>query len=127
MVEQIPDMPPGTLGFSATGDVTRSDYVEVLLPALNRTIADGGRLRVLFRIGPELEHFHPGALWEELKADLDLGIRHHEAWERLAIVTDVGWARRAVTMFGWLAPGEARLFALAEDGDARAWVGGARS
>jgi hypothetical protein len=32
MVDVIPDMPPGTLGFRVSGRLTRDDYVDVLVP-----------------------------------------------------------------------------------------------
>ena len=127
MVERIPDMPAGTLGFIARGEVTRADYVDVLEPALKQVLAEERRLRILFQLGPDLEAFEPGALWEEIKSDVDLGIRHHRSWERLALVTDVGWARRAASLFGWMAPGEFRLFSLADFSEAKTWVGAERA
>ena len=44
--------------------------------------------------------------------------------DRVAVVTDLGWVRKATTAFGWLAPGELRVFPLAELDQAKAWVGG---
>ena len=32
MVDVIPDLPPGTLGFSVSGRLTRDGYVDVLVP-----------------------------------------------------------------------------------------------
>ncbi len=123
MVEAIADMPPGTLGFLVRGEVSRADYADVLEPALKQALADGGRFRVLFQLGPGLDAFEPGALWEEVKSDIDLGIRHRRSWERLALVTDIEWARRTAMLLGWLAPGDFRLFSLADFPEARAWVG----
>lgn len=33
-------------------------------------------------------------------------------------------ARRAINHFGWIAPGEVKLFELAQTDDAKAWVAG---
>ena len=30
-------------------------------------------------------------MWEDLKLDVDLGIKHRDAWERIAVVTDLNW------------------------------------
>jgi hypothetical protein len=122
MVEVIPDMPPGTLGFRVSGRLTREDYVNALVPPLRDAIQAGERLRVLYAIGPEL-HMEPAAVWEDLKVEFELGIRHRDAWERIAVVTDLDWLRRAFELFAWMVPGEVRLFGESELERARAWLG----
>ena len=124
MVERITDMPPGTLGFRVTGEVERKDYDEVLTPELTRAIESGSGLRTLYVI-EDLDEIEPAALWADSKLGFDLGIRHHEAWVRSAIVTDIEWMARATRLFRWLIPGEARVFRLAELDEAKAWVAGA--
>jgi hypothetical protein len=121
MVEVIPDMPPGTLGFRITGRLTREDYADVLVPPLRKAVEAGERLRVLYAIGPGL-HMEPAALWEDLKADVELGIRHRDAWERVAVVTDLDWLWRAFELFSWMVPGEMRLFRESEFEQAKAWL-----
>ena len=48
-----------------------------------------------------------------------------DTWERLAVVTDKDWMRHAISVFGWLSPGELRLFEPGELAQAKAWTGGA--
>jgi SpoIIAA-like len=121
MVEVIPNMPPGTLGFRVSGRLTREDYTGVLVPPLREALDAGGRLRVLYAIGPEL-HLEPGALLEDLKLEFDLGIRHREVWERIAVVTDLDWLWRAFQLFSWMVPGEIRLFHEGEIDLAKNWL-----
>ena len=64
----------------------------------------------------------PAAAWEALKADVELGVRHREAWERVAVVSDLGWMRRASEMFAWMMPGELRVFVEGELDAAQAWL-----
>jgi hypothetical protein len=90
MIEQLDDMPPGTIGFRATGHVTRDEYRDVLLPPV-RAAAEAGDVRMLFAVGPGFEEFEPGALMEDSKMGLTLGIGHLHAWKRTALVTDVDW------------------------------------
>jgi hypothetical protein len=123
MVEVIADMPPGTLGFRVSGRLTREDYVEVLVPPLREAVEAGERLRVLYAIGPEL-HMEPAAVWEDLKLEIDLGIKHRDAWERIAVVTDLDWLWRAFELFSWMVPGEMRLFHESELEQAKAWLAG---
>ena len=123
MVERLADMPPGTIGFRAAGEIEREDYDKVLAPALQRELETGAGLRTLYVI-EDLDEIEPGALWADAKLGFNLGIRHHGAWVRSAIVTDIDWMARATKLFAWMIPGEARVFALAELDQAKAWVAG---
>ena len=123
MIERLTDMPAGTIGFRAAGEIEREDYDEVLVPELRRAIAAGGGLRTLYLI-EDVEEIEPGALWADTRLGFDLGVRHHEAWVRSAVVTDIGWMARATRMFAWLIPGEARVFPMAQLDAAKAWVAG---
>ena len=123
MIERLPDMPPGTVGFRAKGEIEREDYDEVLVPELRRAVESGGGLRTLYVI-EDLDEIEPGALWADSKLGFDLGVRHHDAWVRSAIVTDIDWMARATKLFAWMIPGEARVFALGELAAAKLWVAG---
>jgi hypothetical protein len=119
MIEPLADMPAGTLGFVLSGDVTREEYKAVLLPPIRDAVERGDRIRMLVQIGPEFREFDPGALLEDTKMGLSLGIRHLDAWERTAIVTDVDWIARAAHMFAGMVPGELQVRPLAEADAAR--------
>jgi SpoIIAA-like len=123
MVERMTDMPPGTVGFRVAGEIERKDYDEVLTPELRRAIERGGGLRTLYVI-EDLDEIEPGAAWADAKLGFDLGIRHHREWVRSAIVTDLEWLARSAKLFAWMIPGEARVFPLAQLGQAKAWVAG---
>jgi SpoIIAA-like len=123
MIERLTEMPPGTLGFRAAGEIEREDYEQVLVPELHRAVEAGGGLRTLYVI-EDLDEIEPGALWADSRLGFDLGVRHHDAWVRSAIVTDIPWMARATRLFLWMIPGEARVFPLAELDQAKAWVAG---
>ena len=97
-------MLPGTLGFRATGRIERDDYDRVLGPALHRALEAGTGLRTLYLV-EALESVEPAALWEDSKLGYDLGVRHHDAWVRSAIVTDIAWMAHAARLFAWMIPG----------------------
>jgi hypothetical protein len=44
---------------------------------------------------------------------------------RLPFVTDKDWTRHAISAFGWLSPGELRVFEPADLEEAKAWIGSA--
>jgi SpoIIAA-like len=126
MVERLEGMPDGTIGFRVDGDVEREDYTRLLVQELRRAAKAGGGLRTLYLI-EDLDEMEPGALWEDAKLGFDLGVRHHGEWERSAIVTDQDWLARAMKLFAWMIPGEARVFPTADLEQAKAWVAGATS
>ena len=121
MIERLNDMPAGTVGFRATGEIESEDYDEVLAPALRRALEAGGGLRTLYVI-EDLEEIEPGAWWADSKLGFDLGVRHHEALVRSAIVTDISWIAGASNMLAWMIPGGVRIFRLVELEQAKAWV-----
>jgi hypothetical protein len=123
MIEQLAEMPAGTVGFRVAGEVEREDYRDVLVPELRRALDAGGGLRTLYLI-EDLDEIEPGALWADAKLGFDLGVRHHDAWERSAIVTDLDWMARATRLFAWMIPGEARVFETAALESAKQWVAG---
>jgi hypothetical protein len=121
VIERLTDMPPGTIGFRAAGEIEREDYDEVLVPELRRALEAGGGLRTLYLI-EDLDEIEPGALWADTRLGFDVGVRHHEAWIRSAIVTDIHWMARATKLFAWMIPGEARVFPRDELEQAKTWV-----
>ena len=121
MIEPIEAMPAGTLGFRVSGRMERADYTEVLEPALRDAVDQGSGLRSLYVID-RLERMDPGALWEDAKTGVDVSIARRAAWRRTAILTDQGWLADAARLFGWMVPGEFRVFPLAELDQAKAWV-----
>jgi hypothetical protein len=125
MIERLQDMPPGTVGFRVAGEIEREDYSDLLVPELHKALA-AGRLRTLYLI-ERLDEIDPSALWADAKLGFDLGVRHHDSWERSAIVTDQDWLARATRLFAWMIPGEARVFPVAELEQAKAWVAGSAS
>jgi hypothetical protein len=125
MIERIADMPPGTIGFRVKGEVEREDYDDVLVPELKGALDAGGGLRMLYLI-EELDELEPGALWADTKLGFDLAVRHRDECVRSAIVTDLDWLARAARLFAWMIPGEARVFAAAELGQAKQWVAGSK-
>src|SRR5688500_6140099 len=118
MIERIADMPEGTIGFRATGKLSRTDYEAALEPAM-RDAVESGEVRMLFVIGPDFDGFEGGALVEDTKFGFGYGMKHHEAWRRTAVATDVDWIRHAMHMFAWMSPGEVKVFELDDEDQAR--------
>ena len=118
MIEQLQGFPDNVLGFACHGHVTREDYDKVLVPRVEQALQSHDRIRLYYEVDKDFEGIDPGAAWE----DVMVGIRHPMRWERFAIVTDVEWIRHAVRFFGFVIPGEFRVFAVADAGRAREWI-----
>ena len=122
MIERIADMPEGTLGFVFSGEITRADYEETLIPPIREAIESEQEIRCLCQLGQEFDGYEAGAVWEDLKTGATYGFGHLSAWRRIALVTDIEWIRHATALFGWMSPGELRLFAADQLDDAKDWV-----
>jgi enoyl-CoA hydratase/carnithine racemase len=118
MLNEVPDLPSGVIGFEVSGKLQTEDYRDILLPALQEAAANG-EVRVVIVI-PKFEGFSGGALWQDLK----MGVEHWRAWKRIALVTDVEWMVHGTDWFGWMTPGEVKHFPLAERPAAIAWAAG---
>ena len=120
MVERIAEMPAGTIGFKVVEELTGDDYRERIEPALGAA-AENGEVRLLFEIDAGFG-MDAGAVVEDAKTGLKLGLGHMKAWKRTAIVTDVDWIRKAMKALGFMAPGDVRVFEPGELGAAKVWV-----
>lgn len=121
MIERLKGTPEGVTGLRASGEVSARDYEEVLEPALS-VAAESGEIRLLYVLGEDFE-MKAGAMVQDAKVGLGLGIGHHSAWKRTAVVTDAEWVARSIRAFAWMMPGEVHVFGLDEEAKAVEWVG----
>jgi stage II sporulation SpoAA-like protein len=102
MIEMLEDFPEEVVAVVARGWVTRRDYGEVLVPAVEAAFRRGNKLRCYYELWREFLGVDAGAVWE----DFWIGFGHLSGWERVAVVTDVNWIRLAINAFRLLVPGE---------------------
>src|SRR3954452_11980753 len=118
MLRRIDDMPSGTIGFTAIGEVEDDDWEEAVEPLLRQRIAAGEKVRLLYLVGPEATDVEGDAM----EADAGFRVRHAGAFERLAIVADESWIKPAIKAWSVLMPGKARAFAVHDLPAAKTWV-----
>jgi len=82
MIQVISNMPVGTIGLRASGEVSEEDYRDVLVPTINSAM-ERGKVRLLFVLEDETG-YEPGAVW----ADAKMWFKNLKGWQRLAIVSD---------------------------------------
>jgi hypothetical protein len=118
MIEALAGFPDNVLAFAGRGHVTRADYDTVLVPAVEAALERHEKLRVYYLIGSDFAGIDPGAVWEDFK----IGVAHLLRWERVAVITDVDWIKHTMRAFGFLIPGEVRIFPESEAAAAHEWV-----
>ena len=118
MIEMLKGFPDGVVAAIAKGRVTKSDYEDVLIPAIEEAFRRRERVRCYYELGREFLGMDPGAVWE----DFWVGFGHLAGWEGIAIVTDVDWVRLAINVLRFLVPGEIRIFPTSEAAEAWRWI-----
>jgi hypothetical protein len=118
MIEVMQGLPDYVLGFTAHGKVTGSDYDSVVIPELEARFQKHEKLSLLYHFAEDFSSFDAEAIWDDTWADL----RHFRDWEKIAVVADIDWVRKAANIFGLLRPGRVRVFTNAQLGEAREWV-----
>ncbi|HEX6254458.1 MAG TPA: STAS/SEC14 domain-containing protein [Euzebyales bacterium] len=117
-VRIIAGLPDNTIGFVAEGEVTGDDYTSTIDPAVEQALTTNDKVRLLYVLGEDFTGYSGVAMSEDGR----LGMTHLTSWERIAVVADQDWIRHTVDVMGHLIPGSVRVFTLAEEPQARAWV-----
>jgi hypothetical protein len=118
MLRRIDDMPAGTFGFEAVGDVDDDDWEDVVEPILRQEMANGHKLRLLYVMGTATKDVDGDAV----SSDLGFQARHASSFERVAVVTDEDWVRPALRGLSFLLPGKAKGFRVHELASAKSWL-----
>lgn len=100
-----------------SGEITKDDYLSVLVPAAEAAFSKYDKIRVLYLIEDDAE-YAAGAMFE----DALMGVKHLFGWERIAVVTDVQWITKAMNGFQFLIPCPVKMFAKAGLEDAKSWI-----
>ena len=117
-ISVIKGLPDNVLGLEASGEIEDDDYDDVVIPAVEELLEHTEKARILYLLTEDFEKFEADAMWEDAK----MGLHHFGKWERIAFVTDHKGYRRAVKTFGFLMPGEVKVFSLGELDDAKTWI-----
>ena len=113
MIKIIKDLPDNVVGIVAQGRVTNAECANILRPVIEDSLKHD-KVRLYYEIGSRF----PGAAWEDLR----IGIEHIPQWERVAVVTDVGWVRHTVNALRFLITSEVRVFTTFQAAEGLAWV-----
>jgi SpoIIAA-like len=118
MLRRLSDMPAGTIGFEAVGEVEDDDWEDQVEPVLRREIGAGHDIRLLYLLGAAARDVEGDAM----RADTGFRARHAGSFERVAVVSDEDWMRPAVRALSFLLPGKAKGFPVRDLDAAKAWL-----
>lgn len=118
MLRRMTDMPPGTIGFEAIGEVEDDDWEETVEPVLRQEIAAGRKVRLLYQFGADARDVEGDAM----TADAGFRARHATSFGRVAVVSDEDWLRPAVRALSFMLPGSAKAFHIRDLEAAKAWL-----
>jgi hypothetical protein len=85
---------------------------------VEKTLLTNGKVRLLYEAGPDFGGMDAGPAWE----DLQVGMEHLFCWERIAVITDIGWIKPAARLFSFVLPGVVRVYPTADAAKARLWI-----
>lgn len=112
------DLPQHVLGVRAVGTVTKDDYEQTLVPALEKAARENGEINLLMLFETEVGNFTYAAWMEDAK----LSLKHFSKWNKIAIVTDQTVIEKASHFLSFVSPAEAKGFRVSDIEIAKAWV-----
>ncbi|MXS70398.1 STAS/SEC14 domain-containing protein [Flavobacteriaceae bacterium W22] len=106
MITIINDAPENVAAFCATGEITKEDFENIVIPRVKKKVEQFNELNYLLYLDTDLGNFTAGA-WLQ---DALLGIKNLTRWNRAAIVTDKEGVQNFTEIFSVLMPGEFKSF-----------------
>lgn len=118
MISLIETAPSNVAAFRATGKVDKSDYDNVVIPAIDDLVKAQDKINFMLVLDTDLSDFTITALLK----DLGVGLKHFTKWHKMAIVSESKAINTFTDIFSYIAPGKAKGFTHAEMDKAMEWV-----
>lgn len=113
-------VPENVAAFTASGDVTKEDFTNTVLPVVKELVIKYDELNYLMVIDTSVKNFS-GSAWLQ---DIMLGIKNMTKWKRAAIITDSDTINWFTDVFSYIVPGEFKGFYPEQLPVAIEWVAG---
>ena len=118
MLREIMNLQTNVIGVAATGTVTAKDYEDIMIPIIEEKLKTYPKIKFLYYIDAEFENYELKAMFDDAK----LGIKYFNALEKIAVVSDLNWIKNGVQAFGFMMPGEVKVFDIANLDNAKEWI-----
>ncbi len=120
MISVIKNAPDNTVAFRASGEVTKEDCNNTVIPAIDALVKKQNTINFILVLETALNNFSIGAFMK----DLGVGLKHFTKWHKMAIVSESDSINKFTDLFSYVAPGEAKGFTHAQMTEAMEWVSG---
>jgi len=118
MVQLLEDFPPHVAAYKASGSVGKEEYERVVMKRVDEVAVEFGKVNFIVVLQTGMEDYTIGAFLQYLKVSFE----HFFKWNRMAIVSDEQWVRRAYDFLGHIVHGEIRTYEIKRLDEAREWV-----
>jgi hypothetical protein len=118
MLQLMNDVPANVVGVRAVGNVTKEDYEQVLLPAIENVVKEFGEINYLMVLETDIGNITYGAWMQDAK----MSLKNFARWNRIAIVTDQKVVEKLSYVFNYLSPADAKGFPVSDFEIAKGWV-----
>ena len=118
MLKIMKDLPNNVLGVSAEGEVSGKDYETVLIPAVEEKLKTNKKINLLYHLGDNFIGFNMAAMFDDAK----VGMKHLFSWDKIAMVSNHHVMNSILKFFGYMIPGEVRVFKNEELEEAKKWI-----
>ena len=120
MVELLTGFPPHVAAYKASGAISKEEYEQMVMSRVDEVAEQYGKINFLVLLETSMTSYSIGAFLEYVQ----ISFRHFSRWERMAIVTDETWLRKAYDLLSHLVHGSIKTYELKDVAEARAWVSG---
>lgn len=118
MIEIMSGSEGNLLAVRLSGKVTDDDYEKTFIPALNKVIAEHGKIRCIYYMDETFTGWELGAMWDDAK----FGLQHKNDFEKIAVIGGPKWAEWASKIAMHLMGADMKYFGAEDLDDAWKWV-----
>jgi hypothetical protein len=118
MVELLKGFPPYVAAYKAQGNINREEYDYVVMRRVGEIAGQFGQINFLVLLETSMSYYNVGVLLDFVKTTFDRFIN----FNRMAIVSDEKWVRRAYEALGHIVDCEIIGYPIAEFYTAKYWV-----
>lgn len=118
MVEILDDFPAHVAAYRASGAISKEEYEAIVMRRVDEVAAQYGKINFLVLLETDLDNYSVGAFFKYLKVSFE----HFFRWNRMAIISEERWVRKAYGLLSSLVHGEIKSYRLHEFEEAKRWV-----
>lgn len=120
MLKFLDNLPQNTVGLEVNGEVTKDEYDSIVVPKMEQLANQQGEINYIVVLKSGITSFTTGVWWDDFK----MAVKHYSKWNKIAVVTDQQLVENVTNIFGFVFPGQHRVFKLNELDEAITWASG---